>query len=143
MAGPPDWLCRLGRLQIPGLHGGVPAPGGQIAVVGAESHLPDITSVALQRAQFRVRLGVPDLHGVATLEGARRRDASAVGADGDGGVGVGMVSDLKERLLSGRVPDFEGGIRSAGRRKSAAGVEGQTRYRGRGGLKGTDILSGR
>src|SRR5712692_5410733 len=53
------------------------------------------------------------------------------------------MSDLKERLLPGHVPDLESRIGSAGRIKApAVGAEGQTRHRGRGLLEGMDLLAG-
>ena len=100
-----------------------------------------MNQVTLPRLQYRARLGVPDLHRVLSFDGAGRRDEPAVGADGDAGI-AGIVWDRKDRLLSGHVPDLEGGIGSAGRKKPAVGAEGQTRYRSRGRLEGMDLLSG-
>src|SRR6516162_3550668 len=52
MAAQRDRLRRRGRLQVPDLDGRVPTPGGQVAAVRAEGHLPDVIHMALQRAQF-------------------------------------------------------------------------------------------
>src|SRR5262245_59514791 len=54
-----DGVGRLGRLQVPHLHGRVPTSGGQVAAVGAESHSPDITPMPLQRPELWVSLPLP------------------------------------------------------------------------------------
>ena len=143
-----DRLRRFGRFKVPNLHGRVPASRGQVAAIGAEGDLPDITSVALQRAEFCVRLRVPvhvpDFHCMIARRqvAAGRCNASAVGADGDAAVRVGIVSHLKARLLCGHGPDLDRGIGSAGRyQERPVGVEGQTRDRGRSRLERMDRLS--
>src|SRR5262249_48770771 len=109
----------------------------------------DKTSVALERAEWGVRLRVPvhlpDLHRgvVRGVVAGGRRDELAVRADVHGSVGVGIMSDLKVQLLAGHVPDLDGGSGSAGRNQApAVGAEGQTRYPGRGPLEGMDLVSG-
>src|SRR5262249_16193660 len=133
----------LERLQVPDLDGRVPAPGGHVAVVGAEGHAPDITHMAFQLLPYFARLGIPNLHRMPRFDGAGRRDTPAVGADGPEGTATGIKWDREQRLLSGHVPDPELGIRSASRKKPAVGAKGQTRYRGPMRLEGMGFLSGR
>src|SRR5206468_309238 len=60
-----------------------------------------------------------------------------------GRIGASRVSDLKAILVSGHVPDLDGGVRSTGRNKpTVVGAEGHTRYRVWGPLEGVGLLPG-
>ena len=137
MAAERDRLRRLRRLEVPHLHRRIPASRGQVAAIRTEGDLPGITSMALQRAEFRVCLrvpvDVPDFHCMLTgdLVTAGRCDALAVWTDDDAGVRMKIVSDLKARIcLRRNIPDLDGGIGSADRYQEwPVGVEGHTRNR--------------